>query len=598
MNKLNIISENKKLNEDTFLTIILLNTDNISEIMTQIYEDNKDNIININYETETNLLTIKTKKECILKITEYTDEEIINYSNEILNELKKINNYNPSLPPENESSISLEKIINFSQKKRKQLQQLLTTLSYTPYLFYKSNIDKKNIILKNNNIPEAKIVGDNLILLPGKPQKRFLIIGREIIEECKKHQEFIEDNYKEIESINSDFKIEITPDYIIIKKDNNPFFLKYSIRHQALELEETNYLTLDVLEKVENEDLLNKIFFYPKKCPFWIQEMLKEEKEEEERLIKQIKQKIETNKNIKDKTNLVSFLELLNYQKFHNTNRSSYKEDATGTISGLFKLNIDSDSFGINKQTIIYEDYNLNKYEITISYDYQKCQFTYTANGNENEKFLKLIKPYLNDILKNIYCKKSSLERKYYYHLWKDKDFEIQKNEFLNNIKDKYEIIKEYKNLTIDDFISLKELFEIINRLDDYINLLNDEYEKTHNLNITSINSNIEIIMNYASISIMYYYNTDFNEKETFGATITFDGKYIESKVDDYDFFPNNSEERDELFSQIYFKKSDCPKFIQQEWDMMKKNNMSESSKKNPNVIKSPQKSKKLWPFG
>ena len=89
MNKLNIISENKKINEDTFLTIILLNTDNISEIMTQIYEDNKDNIININYETETNLLTIKTKKECILKITEYTDEEIINYSKEILNELKK-----------------------------------------------------------------------------------------------------------------------------------------------------------------------------------------------------------------------------------------------------------------------------------------------------------------------------------------------------------------------------------------------------------------------------------------------------------------------------------------------------------------------------
>ena len=79
MTKVKTISENKKLNEDTFLTIILVDTDIISEIITQIYEDNKDNIINLNYETETSILTIKTKEKCIIKTTEYTDKEIINY---------------------------------------------------------------------------------------------------------------------------------------------------------------------------------------------------------------------------------------------------------------------------------------------------------------------------------------------------------------------------------------------------------------------------------------------------------------------------------------------------------------------------------------
>jgi len=267
MTKVKTISENKKLNEDTYLTIILLNTDNISEIMTQIYEDNKDNIININYETETNLLTIKTKKECILKITEYTDEKIINYSKEILNELKKIEDYNPSLPPENESSISLEKILNFSQIKREQLQQLFRKLSKKTYKFNNFDIDKKNIILKVDNTSEAKIVGNNLILISDKHKDRLLQVGREIIEECKKYQDFLEDNYYErLETINSDFIIEMTPDYIIIKKDNNPFFLKYSTQKNIIE--KSNYLSLDVLEKLNNEDLLNKIFLYQKNALF------------------------------------------------------------------------------------------------------------------------------------------------------------------------------------------------------------------------------------------------------------------------------------------------------------------------------------------
>ena len=243
MNKLNIISENKKLNEDTYLTIILLNTDNISEIMTQIYEDNKDNIININYETETNLLTIKTKKECILKITEYSDEEIINYSNEILNELKKIDDYNPSLPLENESSISLEKILNFSNQKRRQLHSFFTKLS--PYNFNNIEIDNYGIFLKKDDITKAKIVGNNIIILSDINEKKLLENGRKIIEECKKYQDFLEDKYKRLETINSDFIIEMTPDYIIIKKDNNPFFLKYSTINFILL--ESNYLTLDVL---------------------------------------------------------------------------------------------------------------------------------------------------------------------------------------------------------------------------------------------------------------------------------------------------------------------------------------------------------------
>ena len=332
--------------------------------MTQIYEDNKDNIININYETETNLLTIKTKKECILKITEYTDEEIIKYSKEILNELKKINNYNPSLPPENENSIPLKRIINISSTQRNQLEDFFKELSQYPYNF-KCHLDKKNIILKTKeSLDEAKIVGNNLILIS---EKRFLKIGRKIIEKYNKHQEFIEDNYKEIESINSDFKIEITPDYIVIKKDNNPFFLKYSIKHQYLAIEESNYLTLDVLEKLDNEDLLNKIFFYPKKCPFWIQEMLKEEKEkeEEERLIKQIKQKIETNKNIKDKTDLVSFYEILDYQRKYNISRSICNEENNDPKSGNFCL-YTSNKFDIS---LIYTDNNSNQYEIIITYD-------------------------------------------------------------------------------------------------------------------------------------------------------------------------------------------------------------------------------------
>ena len=215
MKQSSIITQNKKINETDFITTILADIKDIGNTMNQLYEDNKDSILDISYESRSNILTIITKKECILKITEYTDEKIINYSKEILNELKKINNYNPSLPPENENSIPLKRIINISSTQRNQLEDFFTELSQYPYNF-QCHLDKKNIILKTEkSLDEAKIVGNNLILIS---EKGFLKTGRIIIEKYNKHQEFIEDNYKEIESINSDFKIEITPDYIIIKK--------------------------------------------------------------------------------------------------------------------------------------------------------------------------------------------------------------------------------------------------------------------------------------------------------------------------------------------------------------------------------------------
>ena len=554
MNKLNIISENKKLNEDTFLTIILLNTDNISKKMTQIYEDNKDNIININYETETNLLTIKTKKECILKITEYTDEEIIKYSKEILNELKKINNYNPSLPPENENSIPLKRIINISSTQRNQLEDFFIELSQYPY-YFKCHLDKKTIILKTKeSLDEAKIVGNNLILIS---EKGFLKIGRKIIEKYNKHQEFIEDNYKEIESINSDFKIEITPDYIVIKKDNNPFFLKYSTKHQYLEIEESNYLTLDVLEKLDNEDLLNKVFFYPKKCPIWINRILKEEKDEEERLINQIKQKIEINKNRKDKTDQVSFYEILDYQRKYNISSSICYEENNDPKSGNFCL-YTSNAFSNNKDiSLIYTDNNSNKYEIIITYNKESNQYIYKANRIDDDRFLLFIKPYLKEILENIYCRKSSLEHDY-YHLWKDEDFNKQKKEFINRIKDIHEIIKEKDNTNKDDFISLETIFNNLSKVNkDTNNDINPILE----IRKKSINSNIEIYIDYISIKILYNYETDFNKNETFGGSFEWNGD-IKDFIDRYTFFPYDKKERNELFSQIYFLKADLPDWL------------------------------------
>lgn len=554
MNKLNIISENKKLNEDTFLTIILVDTDIISEIITQIYEDNKDNIINLNYETETSILTIKTKEKCIIKITEYKDEEIIEYSNEILNEIKKINDYNPSLPPENELSISLEKILYFSQIKREQLQQLFRELSKKTYKFNNFDIDKHNIILKVDYTSEAKIVGNNLILISDKHKDRLLQVGREIIEECKKYQDFLEDNYyKRLETINSDFIIEMTPDYIIIKKDNNPFFLKYSTQKNIIE--KSNYLSLDVLEKLNNEDLLNKIFLYPKKCPFWIQKMLKEEKQEEERLIQQIKQKIEENKKIEDKTDLISLYELLKYQRNNYIFDSPCYEEETDPLSGNFSIYT---SYDYQKITsfLTYKDYYSNEYKIEIDFDILN-QHIYKAEKREDEKFLKLVKPYLKEILENTYCRKNSLNHNY-YHLWKDKDFDKQKKEFINSIKDIHEIIKEKDSTNKDDFISLETIF---NNLSKAMKDTNNDINPILEIRKKSINSNIEIYINYISIKILYNYETDFNKNESFGGSFTWNGD-IKYFIDRYTFFPYDKKERNELFSQIYFLKEDLPDWL------------------------------------
>ena len=147
MKQSSIITQNKKINETDFITTILADIKDIGNTMNQLYEDNKDSILDISYESRSNILTIITKKECILKITEYTDEKIINYSKEILNELKKINNYNPSLPPENENSIPLKRIINISSTQRNQLEDFFKELSQYPYQF-NCHLDKKTIILK------------------------------------------------------------------------------------------------------------------------------------------------------------------------------------------------------------------------------------------------------------------------------------------------------------------------------------------------------------------------------------------------------------------------------------------------------------------
>lgn len=562
MTKVKIISENKKLNEKTFLTIILVDTDIISEIITQIYEDNKDNIININYETETNLLTIKTKEKCIIKITEYKDKEIINYSNEILNEIKKINDYNPSLPPENESSISLKRIIILSQIKRKQLEDSLMILYRSPY-YLESNISKNNIILKNNNIPIAKIVSNNMIILSNEHKYTLLHIGREITEICSRHQDFFEDDYKEIKCINSEFIIEITPNNIIIKKDNNPFFINYSIRNQSLEIEESNYLTLDVLEKLENEDLLNKIFIYPKKCPIWLQEMLKEENEEMERIIYQIKQKIEENKKIEDKTNLVSFYELLSYQRNKRIfNSKCHENNNDNSLSKGFYIETYLD-FPL-KTHLIYVVDSSKEYIIEIYYD-NLNQLTYKARKIEDERFLELVKPYLKEILDNTYCKKSSLNHEY-ATLWKDKEYEKQKKEFINNIIDINEITKE-KNTNIDDFISLEEIVEILNKIKIYTN---NDINPALEIKRKSINSNIEISIEYKIIKILYNYVTDLNKKETFGVTISWNGSFNHN-IDGYTFFPYYEEERKQLFSQIYFLKEDLPEWIIKEKNIEKK---------------------------
>ena len=557
MKQSSIITQNKKINETDFITTILADIKDIGDTMNQLYEDNKDSILDISYESKSNILTIITKKECILKITEYTDEEIIKYSNEILNELKKIDDYNPSLPPENESSISLEKILNFSQIKREQLQQLFRKLSKKTYNFNNFDIGKNTIILKVDNTSEAKIVGNNLILISDKHKDRLLQVGREIIEECKKYQDFLEDNYyKRLETINSDFIIEMTPDYIIIKKDNNPFFLKYST--QKNKLEESNYLTLDVLEKLNNEDLLNKIFLYPKKCPVWIQKMLKEEKMEEERLIKQIKkikQKIEENKKIEDKTDLISLNELLEYQRNHYIYDSTCYEEETNPLSGNFSIY--TTVYRYHQTTILtYRDYNLNEYKIKINYD-DFNQHIYETEKREDKRFLELVKPYLKEILENTYCRKSLLNHNY-YHLWKDKDFDKQKKEFINNIKDINEIIKEKNNTNKDDYISLEEIFKNLSIITE---VTNNDINYALEIKRKSINSNIELYIDYLSIKIFYNYKTDFNKAETFGATYYWDGTH-KNCIDGYTFFPDEKEKREQLFSQIYFSKEDLPEWI------------------------------------
>ena len=554
MKQSSIITQNKKINETDFITTILADIKDIGNTMNQLYEDNKDSILDISYESRSNILTIITKKECILKITEYTDEKIINYSKEILNELKKINNYNPSLPPENENSIPLKRIINISSTQRNQLEDFFKELSQYPYQF-NCHLDKKTIILKTKeSLDEAKIVGNNLILIS---EKGFLKTGRIIIEKYSKHQEFIEDNYKEIESINSDFKIEITPDYIVIKKDNNPFFLKYSLKHQYLAIEESNYLTLDVLEKLDKEDLLNKVFFYPKKCPIWINRILKEEKDEEERLINQIKQKIETNKNIKDKTDQVSFYEILDYQRKYNISSSICYEENNDPKSGNFCL-YTSNTFPNNKNiSLIYTDNNSNQYEIIITYDKESNQYIYKANKKDDDRFLLFIRPYLKEILENIYCRKSSLGHDY-YHLWKDEDLNKQKKEFINSIKDIYEIIKEKDNTNKDDFISLETIF---NNLSKVKKDTNNDINPILEIRKKSINSNIEIYIDYISIKILYNYETDFNKNETFGGSFTWNGD-IKDFIDRYIFFPYDEKERNELFSQIYFLKADLPHWL------------------------------------
>ena len=556
MSKFDIITINKKINEDNFLTILLIDIENLT-IINQIYEENKENIINLSYEKETNILTIKTKKECIIKITEYTDEEIINYSKEILNEIKKIDNYNPSLPPENEFSISLKKIFNFLKAKRNQLEKLFKELSKKPYYFNNYDIDKNSIILKNNNIPEAKIIGNNLIPISNKDIVKLLNVGKEIIEKYNKYQEFLEDNCKEIKSINSDFILEITPNSITLKKDKNPFFLKYSYNNSFFELEEANYLTFDVLYKIENEDLFSKIFFQPKKCPIWIQKMLKEERKEVERIMNQLKQKIEANKNINDKTDLVSFYELLNYQRNYYVSSSSCYEENTNPIYGNFCIN-NNDSFSNTGTTILkYKDINSKEYEIEIIYDEKIKQYIYITHNPQDEIFLQLIKPNFQGILENIYCRKSSLSHDY-QHLWKDKDFDKQKKEFINNIKDIDEIIKEKNNTNKDDYISLEEIFKNLSIIiEDTNNNINPVLE----IKRKSINSNIELNIDYLSIKIFYNYETDFHKAETFGASFNFKGEMY-NNIDGYKFFPDSKKERDELFSQIFFSKEDLPEWI------------------------------------
>ena len=135
--------------------------------------------------------------------------------------------------------------------------------------------------------------------------------------------------------------------------------------------------------------------------------------------------------------------------------------------------------------------------------------------------------------------------------------FVIQKKEFINNIIDINDIIKE-KNTNIDDFISLEEIFKNLSIImEDTNNDINPALE----INRKSINSNIEININYSSIKIFYNYKTDFNKAETFGATFSWNGA-INHFIDRYAFFPDYEEERKQLFSQIYFLKEDLPEWI------------------------------------
>ena len=54
MTSIKIVTENKKINENEFITILLIDENDITKTINQVYEENKINIINLNYEKETN----------------------------------------------------------------------------------------------------------------------------------------------------------------------------------------------------------------------------------------------------------------------------------------------------------------------------------------------------------------------------------------------------------------------------------------------------------------------------------------------------------------------------------------------------------------
>ena len=133
-----------------------------------------------------------------------------------------------------------------------------------------------------------------------------------------------------------------------------------------------------------------------------------------------------------------------------------------------------------------------------------------------------------------------------------------QKKEFINSIKDIYEIIKEKDNTNKDDFISLETIF---NNLSKVQKDTNNDINPILEIRKKSINSNIEIYIDYISIKILYTYETDFNKNETFGGSFNWHGD-IKDFIDRYIFFPYDEKERNELFSQIYFLKADLPDWL------------------------------------